>query len=88
MSAQAELTRPQTRQKLQSVNPATGAPGKSYDPHTIDDARAAAKAAKAAQLEWRRTSFAERGAVIHHAAEILRANAFAHSTDSRPTKRV
>ncbi len=73
MSEQAELTRTQAHQKLQSVNPATGEPGKSYDPHTIDDARAAAKAAKTAQLDWRRTSFAERGAIIRRSAEILRA---------------
>ena len=58
--------------KLQTVNPATGAPGKSYDPHSIDDALAAAKAARAAFLDWRRTSFAERSAVLHKAAGILR----------------
>ena len=73
MAEQAELTRPQnSTEKLQTVNPATGQPGKSYDPDTIETARAAAKAAHAAFLEWRRTSFAERSAVIHKAAEILR----------------
>jgi len=74
MAEQAELTRPQTSSgKLQTINPATGEPGKAYDPHTLDDGLAAAKAARAAFLEWRRTSFDERAAVIRKAAEILRA---------------
>jgi len=73
MSEQAELTRPSdTSDKLQVINPATGDPGKAYDPHSLDDALAAAKAARAAFLQWRRTSFAERSAVLHKAAEILR----------------
>jgi len=72
MTEQAELTRPAARHWLTVVNPATGQPGKSYDPHTIDDARGAAKAAKAALTGWRRTSFADRSAVIHKAAAILR----------------
>jgi succinate-semialdehyde dehydrogenase/glutarate-semialdehyde dehydrogenase len=74
MAEQAELTRPQaTAKKLQVINPATGEPGKSYDPHTIEDGHAAARAAKAAFSQWRRTSFAERAQVIHKAAAILRA---------------
>ena len=73
MAEQAELTRPATGvNKLQVVNPATGEPGKSYDPHTIDDAKTAAKAARRAFLDWRRTSVGERAAVIRKAAEILR----------------
>ena len=73
MSDQAELTRPATSEnKLQTVNPATGEPGKSYTQHSIDDARAAAKAARAAFLEWRRTSFGQRSVVLQKAAEILR----------------
>ena len=73
MAEQAELTRPQaTADKLQTYNPATGEPGKAYDPHSIDDAKAAAQAAQAAFLDWRRTSFDERSAVLHKAAEILR----------------
>src|SRR3954453_10804088 len=74
MAEQAELDRPKSgADKLQTINPATGEPGKSYDLHTIDDAKAAAKAAKAAFLQWRRTSFDERSAVVRKAAEILRA---------------
>jgi len=74
MAEQAELDRPKASGgKLQTVNPATGEPGKAYNPHSIHDAKAAAMAARAAFLDWRRTSFAERGAVLHKAAEILRA---------------
>src|SRR5206468_12202474 len=53
-------------------NPATGEPGKSYEAHTIADASAAAAAAHAAFLKWRRTDFEERSTVIRKAAEILR----------------
>jgi len=74
MAEQAELTRPKaSTDKLQTINPATGEPGKSYDPHTIDDAKAAAKAARVAFLEWRRMSFELRSAVVRKAAEVLRA---------------
>ena len=74
MAEQAELTRPGApSDKLQTVNPATGEPGKSYDPHHIEDGLAAAKAARAAFLEWRRVGFTARSAIISKAAEILRA---------------
>jgi succinate-semialdehyde dehydrogenase / glutarate-semialdehyde dehydrogenase len=74
MAEQAELTRPQANaKKLQVINPATGEPGRSYDRHTIEDGLAAAKAARAAFLDWRRTGFAERSRIIHKAADILRA---------------
>jgi len=73
MAEHAELTRPTTdNNKLQVVNPATGQPGKSYEPNTIDEARSAAKAAREAYWKWRRTSFGHRSAVIGKAAEILR----------------
>jgi succinate-semialdehyde dehydrogenase/glutarate-semialdehyde dehydrogenase len=74
MTEQAELTRPKSMSsKLQTVNPATGAPGKSYEAQTVDDGRAAAAAAHKAYLEWRRTGFADRSPVIRKTAEILRA---------------
>jgi succinate-semialdehyde dehydrogenase/glutarate-semialdehyde dehydrogenase len=73
MAEQAELTRPATRTQIHTVNPATGQPGRSYDSNSIDQARAAAAAARHAFEQWRRTSFAERSAVIRKAAEILRA---------------
>jgi succinate-semialdehyde dehydrogenase/glutarate-semialdehyde dehydrogenase len=73
MAEQAELTRPATRTQIHTVNPATGQPGRSYESNSIDQARAAAAAARHAFEQWRRTGFAERSAVIRKAAEILRA---------------
>ncbi|MGE5561719.1 MAG: NAD-dependent succinate-semialdehyde dehydrogenase [Bacillota bacterium] len=73
MAEQAELTRPESRNSIQTVNPATGEPGKSYEETSLDDALRAAAAARAAFLDWRRTGFAERSAVIQKAAAILRA---------------
>jgi succinate-semialdehyde dehydrogenase/glutarate-semialdehyde dehydrogenase len=73
MAEQAELTRPEIRAKFQTVNPATGEPGRTYEQHSIGEALAAARAAHRAFLDWRRTSFADRGAVLRAAAEKLRA---------------
>jgi succinate-semialdehyde dehydrogenase/glutarate-semialdehyde dehydrogenase len=73
MAEQAELTRPETRNTIRTVNPATGEPGQTYEETSLEEARAAAKAARAAFLDWRWTGFAERSAVLHKAAEILRA---------------
>ena len=73
MADQIELTRPAAARRLETVNPATGEPGKSYDPHSVDDAHEAARAAQAAFLEWRRTGFPARSAILHEAASILRA---------------
>ncbi|MCL6730941.1 NAD-dependent succinate-semialdehyde dehydrogenase [Sphingomonas hankyongi] len=72
MVEQAELTHPPSNERLRTTNPATGEPGRAYDPHTIDDARSSAAAARNAFLDWRGTSFADRAAVIRKAAEILR----------------
>lgn len=72
MAEQAELTRPETRRKIQTVNPATGQPGRSYQETSLTEARAAAAAAHDAFLKWRRTSFVERGAIIHRAGQVLR----------------
>jgi len=79
MSEQAELDRPSAREKLQTVNPATGEPGRSYDQHTLEDAEAAAAAAHKAFLEWRRTSFADRTAIVRKAGELLRARKDEHA---------
>ena len=73
MTEQAELSREQIREKLQTVNPATGEPGRSYEKHTIEEAHSAAEAAHKAFREWRRTSFAERATFIRKAADVLRA---------------
>jgi len=69
---QDELIRTSARAKIQTVNPATGEPGLAYDEHNIDDAREAAAKAHEAFKSWRRTSFAERSAVIRKAGAILR----------------
>ena len=71
MAEQAELIRPQAR-TIQAVNPATGEAGGSHEQHSIDEALEAARAAHLAFIDWRRTSFAERAAVMRKAAEILR----------------
>ena len=73
MTEQAELARPEAGKTIETVNPATGEPGKIYPQTSLDEARAAASAARQAFLEWRRTRFAERSAIIRKAAEILRA---------------
>ena len=75
MPEQAELDRPQTEDKLQTVNPATGELGRAYDKHSVEDAHAAAAAAHVSQREWRRMSFADRSTVVRRAAEVLRARA-------------
>jgi succinate-semialdehyde dehydrogenase/glutarate-semialdehyde dehydrogenase len=72
MTDQAELSRPLGRDKLQTINPATGQPGRSYDWITIDQAHEAATAAHRAFRAWRRTAFAERSAIMRKAAAILR----------------
>jgi succinate-semialdehyde dehydrogenase/glutarate-semialdehyde dehydrogenase len=73
MSEQAELTRPTTGGTIQTVNPATGQPGRSYEETPLGVALAAAAAARKEFLEWRRTPFAERSTILHKAADVLRA---------------
>jgi succinate-semialdehyde dehydrogenase/glutarate-semialdehyde dehydrogenase len=63
------------RRRIQTVNPATNEPGKAYDETSAQEAHAAAAAAHAAFLAWRRTSFAERSAIIRKAGAILRERA-------------
>jgi succinate-semialdehyde dehydrogenase/glutarate-semialdehyde dehydrogenase len=60
---------------MQAVNPATGEPGRSYPAHSIEDAHAAAAAARAAFEDWRRTSFADRAGLMRDAAAVLRRRA-------------
>ena len=72
MAEQIELERAGTPEKLQTVNPATGAAVRRYDQNTIEQAHAAAAGARGAFLDWRRTSFPQRGAVIRKSGEILR----------------
>ena len=72
MSDQAELERPKGRDTLQVVNPATGEPGRTYEQHTIEQAREAAARARNAYLEWRRRPFPERSEIVRRAGSILR----------------
>jgi succinate-semialdehyde dehydrogenase/glutarate-semialdehyde dehydrogenase len=72
MSDQLEATRPQSRDCFQVVNPATGEGGRRYDQHSIEEAHAIAERAHRAFLDWRRTSFEERSAIVRKAGEILR----------------
>jgi succinate-semialdehyde dehydrogenase/glutarate-semialdehyde dehydrogenase len=72
---QDELTRTATHEQIQTINPATEEPGKAYDKTSVAEAHAAAAAARTAFLEWRRTSFAERSAIIRRAAAMLRERA-------------
>ena len=59
----------------QAVDPATGAPGQRYPAHDLDQAKAIIARAAAAQREWRRTGFAERAALMHRTAALLRERA-------------
>ena len=65
---------------IQTVDPATGEPGRAYEENSLEEARAAAAAAHEAFKSWRRTTFADRSSVMHAAAEILRRrkDEFAH----------
>src|SRR6185369_11243043 len=58
--------------KFQTVNPATGEPGRSFGRHSAEEAHAAAAAARTEQLNWRRRSFEERAQVVRKAAAVLR----------------
>jgi len=61
------------RKRFQTVDPATGEPGRAYDGHTRDEALAIAAQAREAFLAWRRTGFDERRRLMRRAAEVLRA---------------
>lgn len=60
---------------MQVTNPATCAKGRSYPAHSLDDAVEAAEQASEAQRLWRKSSFAERAAVLRRTADLLRARA-------------
>src|SRR5215469_16831796 len=59
---------------LQTFDPATGEKGESYPAHTLDEAKAIAADCAAAQKLWRRTPIAERGRLMHKAAQVMRTN--------------
>jgi succinate-semialdehyde dehydrogenase/glutarate-semialdehyde dehydrogenase len=59
---------------VDSINPATGAKLESFPLHTEAEIGATLDRAVAAQREWSRRSFADRGALMKRAAGYLRAN--------------
>ena len=59
---------------LQTVDPATGAAGKAYRPHTLDEARSIAADCAAAQKLWRQTPIPERARLMRAAAKVMRTN--------------
>jgi len=63
------------RPTFTAVDPATGAPGRSYQGHSVRDAKAAAAAAAAAFQAWRRTDFGHRAGLMRNAAQVLRRRA-------------
>ncbi|WP_334163981.1 NAD-dependent succinate-semialdehyde dehydrogenase [Phenylobacterium sp.] len=60
------------RPVFQTVNPATGQPGRRYEGLTGAEALAVARQARAAFDGWRRTSFGERARLMRQAAAVLR----------------
>ena len=60
------------RTQLQTVDPSTGRPGRVYEGHTVEEARAIARRVRKAWAGWRRTSFAERADRMRAAAAVLR----------------
>jgi len=58
---------------FQTVDPATGAPGRSYPGHTPAQALQIARAARGAFEGWRRTAIPERAAMMRRVARVLRA---------------
>jgi len=60
------------RPRFETVDPATGAAGPTYDGHTVEDALAIARQARAAFEDWRRTTFEDRSRRMAAAAAVLR----------------
>jgi succinate-semialdehyde dehydrogenase/glutarate-semialdehyde dehydrogenase len=59
---------------FQTVDPATGEPGRRYRGHSLDEAADIIFAAREAQRAWRRVAFPERAHLMRRAAEAIRAN--------------
>jgi succinate-semialdehyde dehydrogenase / glutarate-semialdehyde dehydrogenase len=59
---------------IHTVNPATGEQGRTYRPHTLDEARDIAARCAAAQKQWRKRPMAERSKLMLAAAGVMRAN--------------
>jgi succinate-semialdehyde dehydrogenase/glutarate-semialdehyde dehydrogenase len=63
---------PHVKPRLQTFDPTTGQPGRTYEGHSVDEALAIAGQAREAFLSWRHTFFADRAALMKEAAAILR----------------
>lgn len=63
---------PRTPPAIQTVDPATGQPGKAYTAHTPEQAKAIVADVRTAWERWRRSEFALRSTLMHKAAEVLR----------------
>jgi succinate-semialdehyde dehydrogenase/glutarate-semialdehyde dehydrogenase len=70
-----DVSRAAARPSFQTIDPSSNQPGRLYDGHTVEEAKAIAAAAHAAFLGWRRTAFAERSRLMHAAAAVLRRRA-------------
>jgi succinate-semialdehyde dehydrogenase/glutarate-semialdehyde dehydrogenase len=60
------------RPRLQTVDPSSGAMGRAYDGHTVEEALEIVRRVRAAWPYWRRTSFAQRAERMRAAAAVLR----------------
>jgi succinate-semialdehyde dehydrogenase/glutarate-semialdehyde dehydrogenase len=60
---------------LQAVNPATGERLAAYEEMPLDEVRNIIDKAHKAHLDWHRTSFRSRAALMRQAAQVLRSNA-------------
>lgn len=60
---------------ISSINPATGEVIKEYQEHTPDEVRAIIESAHQTYLEWRKTPFSERAALMRRAGQLLRERA-------------
>jgi succinate-semialdehyde dehydrogenase/glutarate-semialdehyde dehydrogenase len=58
--------------RITTTDPATGRSGQSYEGHTVGEAHAIARDVHRAFEGWRKTTFAERAALMKRAAEVLR----------------